>query len=142
MSTILLANEMLHAAENYALAGLEFAKQFPLSQLAKDFNGIGPEFFPDRLRKFIDKLCYVFLPAAFVHDVRWSHSDGTTAQFLRSNEELELNCRILAYANYAWYNPMRYLRLHQAKVFRRLCDLFGYAPYRTAYVKSQAQNNK
>lgn len=127
---------MLNLCRDYDLSGTDFAEQFPNATLAEDFNGIGPEWFPAALREFVDSLHADLLPAAFVHDVRWSHSDGTLLAFGASNEEMRENCKRIAFAKYGWYDPRRYLRWRTGVVFARLCNAFGLSAYNAAYERA------
>lgn len=133
---------MLCLCYRYDLSGYEFCRQFPNSVLAEDFNGIGPEWFPEKLREFIDALEDDLLPAAFVHDVRWSHSDGTLLAFSASNEELRENCKRIAFGKYSWWDPRRYLRWRTGVVFARLCNAFGLSAYNAAYERANPQEAK
>jgi len=124
---------MMNLVDEYDLGGRDFVHKFSYDQLAYDFNGIGPEWFPEDLRKLIDNLHVDLLPAAFIHDVRWSHSDGTVSSFIKSNEELSKNGRKIACAKYSWYNPMRYILIRQSNRFGNLCQVFGWQAYQAAH---------
>jgi len=137
MSDVNTVKKMLDLTDHYGLSGADFVHSFPIEQLAEDFNGIGPEWFPPKLREAIDNLSEILLPMAFVHDVRWSHSDGTEYYFTRSNEELKKNGYTIAKAECGWYNPRRYLLMNKARVFGNLCQHFGYSAYLTAYNKQK-----
>lgn len=135
MSDVLTARRMLNLAVEYGLSGSAWLTTFSIETLARDFNGIGPEWFPAKLREAIDKLHADLLPMAFIHDVRWSHSEGTHEYFTASNEELKENGYKIAKARYPWYRPARYARMNQARVFGNLCQVFGWSAYRQAYEK-------
>jgi len=140
MSDMTVAKKMLGLVEVYGLDGESFVEGFSLEQLAKDYNGIGPEWFPSNLRSAIDTLEEELQPAAFVHDVRWSHSDGSYTWFKKSNQEFKRNGYKIAKALWPWYSPMRYLRMNKARVFGNLCQTFGWMAYKAAYEKSQRGN--
>lgn len=117
------------------LSGLSFLDGLTDEQIDADYNGIGPEWFPAAARRAVDVLCDEFRPPAMIHDVEWSHSDGSREKFEASNERLYVNCCVMAKASCAWYNPRRYVLLRRARLFRDLCSRFGWSAYRTAYAK-------
>ena len=129
MSDLQTVKRMLAMCRAYGLSGLVFALSFPPEQLARDFNGIGPEWFPDALRKAIDGLSADMMPAAFIHDVRYAHNDGSTREFNAANAELEANGRLIADTKYPFWHIRRYLIRHEARVYARLCARFGWKAY-------------
>lgn len=137
MSDVDTVKRMLNLCDFYGLSGTDAAKRQDYDTLAKDFNGIGPEWFHEDIRTFIDNLEPDLLPAAFVHDIRWSHSDGTLLAFKASNIELAHNCKTIAFKKYGWYDPRRYLRWRTGVVFARLCMIFGLPAFLAAYESSQ-----
>lgn len=137
MSDVATVEKMLDLCRRYGLSGYDFAKSFPKEQLAQDFNGIGPEWFPEALRKAMDDLSASLLPAAFIHDIRWSHSDGTKKAFNDSNDELEENGITIAKELYCFINPKRYLLKLEAKAFAKLCKQYGRSAFEEAYQKSK-----
>lgn len=142
MASVEEVRELLRHAVNYRLDGVAFAMTFPLVVLAKDYNGVGPEWFPSWARKILDNICRVMLPMVLIHDVRFSHSDGSVEQFVAANDELRANGYKIAESEYAWYNPMRYLVKHRVRVLYRLCRDFGWTAYVAAYLKQEQQKNK
>lgn len=132
MSTVETALQMLDLCREYKLSGTEFAERFEPEALAAAYNGIGPEWFPAKLRDAIDDLAADLRPAAFIHDLRYAYGDGTTAHFSAANAELQSNGYRIADAKYAWYSPRRYLTRRRARIFAELCQAFGW----TAYVEA------
>lgn len=90
-------------------------------QLSDIYNGIGPEAFPEMLRSLLDSLNPTLEPCALIHDVEWHESDGTEASWEASNKRFDTNGRILANAEYGWWNPYRYIVRHRAGVFADAC---------------------
>lgn len=122
---------MLLVAE-YGLEGKMLVESYTFAELAKFFNGMGPEWFPAWAREVLDKIFDVFAPAFLIHDTEWATTEGSYREFLNSNDRLERNCKKIADAEYGWYNPMRYYRRHQGAVFARLCQTFGYGAFKAA----------
>lgn len=137
MSDEATVRRLLCRALFYGLGGAVYVSRIPIGQLAAEYNGIGPEWFPDALRAAIDAICSDLCPAALIHDVRFAHSDGSVEQFVAANDEFLANGRIIADKKYSWYDPRRYVLRHRAKVFYRLCRDFGWTAYLAAYVSSQ-----
>lgn len=137
MSTEAEVVRMLNQMLAYGLLGYDYCCQFPNSVLAEDFNGIGAEWMGEKLRNAFSTIHSDFMPCAFCHDVRTSHSDGSHEQFVVSNEEFFTNCRIVAKVKYAWYDPRRYLRLAQARTLYHALAMFGWPAYAAAYLKRQ-----
>lgn len=131
---------MLNLMLVYGLQGYDFCAQFPNATLAEDYNGIGPEWMPQKLRDALDAMHADFCPAAFGHDVRFAHSDGSHEQFVAANEEFLDNCRIIAKAKYGWWNPVRYIRLAQGRALFRAVVMFGWPAYQAAFLKREGVN--
>ena len=90
------------------LKGLDFLSQFTYAQLAEGYNGIGPEFLPERVRERVSEILEIFEPAALIHDMRYSMGDGCHRCFYYANWEFQENCRTLADHAYPWYSWKRY----------------------------------
>lgn len=100
--------------------------------LAVTYNGIGPEWMPDKLRQKLTKHLPTFEPAAMVHDWQYTYADDRSHDaFLASNALLEENCRRLAAVKYPWYKSpiMRPLAILAAKDMRYACDTWGYSAW-------------
>ena len=54
MSDVKTAQRLLAQAKHYELSGYEFCARLPLDTIAREYNGIGPEWFPDCIRRAID----------------------------------------------------------------------------------------
>lgn len=132
MCDIATVNRMLDAVAAYSLCGGTFLETLTASQLAQGFNGIGPEWFPDALRRAIDRLHADFLPVAFVHDEQWAWGPCTKEWFDLTNDMFEENGRIVADAKYGWWDPRRYIRRRQARDFAVLCRYFGWPAFMQA----------
>jgi len=110
------ANEenLAHVAELYKTAvmagldGVEFLAEFEDGVLAREYNGIGPEWAGHRIRNWITGKFGVFEPAALIHDMRNYRSDGTRAAFMAANEEFLRNCLKLVNYSFPWYRLCRY----------------------------------
>jgi hypothetical protein len=101
----------------------------PLADLAKNYNGCGPEFLPYAAREKLTTYLAIFEPAFLIHDCSFAMGDGSTAAFHAANTELEYNLRRIAKATYPWYNWRRYRALAAADIITCACDRFGWVAY-------------
>ncbi|MBO4512398.1 MAG: hypothetical protein J5746_06500 [Victivallales bacterium] len=124
--------ELREKAKRLNLKGMDLLECCSDSHLAAICNGIGPAWFPEILRDFITKLSPTLHWAADLHDLMYYFGDGTKEDFSRANQALAENGAILAKEAYAWYDPLRYLVMLEARRFAKLCERYGY----TAYTKA------
>jgi hypothetical protein len=87
---------LVRRAVEAGLDGLDFLSTFSYAELARGYNGIGPEFLPEWMRDLVSDKLDIFAPAALGHDMRNDVSDGTRASFLAANDEFRRNCLKLA----------------------------------------------
>lgn len=90
------------------LDGCDFLSIFDYEELAREYNGIGPEWLPEKWRAKASDYFELFAPAALIHDMRYSRSDGMRYAFNFANMEFRDNCLKLANAAYPWYSWKRY----------------------------------
>jgi len=126
MSKINEVKKLLKLAERYGLEGREILGKYTPTTLAKIYNGIGPDSFPEWLRDAITELHPSLAVVAFIHDVEWYESDCSKEKFTESNTRFKTNGYKVAKAEYGWYNPLRYIVMNQAQRFGNLCQLFGW----------------
>jgi len=126
MSKINEVKRLLKLAEKYGLEGRGILSKYTPAALAKIYNGIGPDSFPEWLRDVISSLHPSLAVVAFIHDIEWHESDGLKEKFAESNARFKTNGYRVAKAEYGWYNPLRYIVMNQARRFGNLCQLFGW----------------
>ncbi len=107
------------------LYGHELLKSYSDEELQKICNGIGADFFPEKLRSIITSINPSFEASALIHDLMYHIDYG----FEQANDLLELNGKIEAKSTYSWYNPLRYFAIRRAKIFANLCRKFGQDAY-------------
>ena len=112
-------------AGKYELEDREILARYPMGRLAKIYNGIGPDAFPEWLRGFVTALHPSLAAVAFIHDVEWHESDGTDETFKATNDRFKRNGRKVAQAEFGWWNPRRYAVMNQARRFGNYCQRFG-----------------
>ena len=130
------ARRTIHRAWELGLAGAGFMSNLGAECVAESCNGIGPEWLPAAWREKLNKWLHVFRTACDIHDCRFSHAnDGTTEKFSAWNDELEENCVKCADAEYAWYNPRRYLARRFGRRMADICRAFGWSAWEDAHDK-------
>lgn len=118
------------------LNGIERVSDMAIDELKMAYNGTGPEFLPDVIRKKLDDICSPFLPAVMVHDVDFTLSDGTVRSFNEANNRLLINCMTCATDAAPWTSWKRYTILLEAFAIYRACHKFGWTAWLSAYRKN------
>lgn len=121
--------ELLMQANILHLYGAEEIIDIPLAELARVYNGCGPEWLPSAAREKLTEYFAIFEPAFMIHDWRFSCSDGTRCRFNFANFELEQNLRRIAKAKYGFFNWRRYRALAAAKIIAEACSRYGWSAY-------------
>lgn len=96
-------------------------------------NGIGSSSMPAWSRDFLDKLHPSMRIAAAIHDLEYALlEDRSDSSFRECNARFQRNCIAVCRILYGWYDPRRYLAIHDAKKFRAILDLCGKPAWRKA----------
>ena len=109
-------DEVADKAVVYGLDGTEVLGQLGADVARREYNGIGPEFFPAALREKVTAWLAMFEPAALIHDLRNYMSDGRRWAFNYANYEFLENCRKCAAAKYRWWSWRRWRARAVARV--------------------------
>jgi len=112
------------------LEGREVLDPYTDTELRLLYNRLGPDSFPAWLRNALSDINSWLEPAALIHDVEWSRSDGTREGFTASNNRLRRNGHRLAVHLFRWYDPRRYLYQNRASRFSNYCQLFGFSAWK------------
>lgn len=127
------------------LENREILGKYPMNELVKIYNGIGPDAFPEWLRGFVTALHPSLAAVAFIHDVEWFESDGTDEAFKVTNDRFKRNGYKVAEAEFGWWNPRRYAVMNQARRFGNYCQMFGKSGWlkcHEARLKQEAEAEK
>ena len=116
-------------AESLKLENAEILRKYNMQQLCAIYNGIGPDAFPDWLRDAISALHPSLSVVALIHDVEWHESDLSKETFAESNYRFRRNGYTTAKAEYAWYDPRRYIVMNQARRFGNICQTLGWVAW-------------
>lgn len=115
-------DEVVDKSVRLNLSGVELFAQLGASVIRREYNGIGPEFFPAELRAKVTAWLSLFEPAALIHDLRNYKSDGMRWAFHYANREFLENCRKCADDAYPWYSWRRYRARWIARLLFRFVD--------------------
>lgn len=116
--------EIIFKIKFLGLEGLEVLTKFSTNEIRSIYNGIGPDNFPEWLRKIITESAGIFEPAALIHDLRFSIG-GTDEDYQKANDEFERNAKTLVKHKYSWWNYKRYIWLNKARRWANYCRIFG-----------------
>jgi hypothetical protein len=120
---------------------LDFIQNYmhsPYEVAEKVCNGIGPSWFPSKLRKLIDKLNPTLKPVAQNHDLGYYYGRGTLGDFTRQNDAFAVNGVKAAKARYKWYDVRRYWVMKQPAKFAARCEAWGWPAYVAAIKERKA----
>ena len=129
MTSINTIIELYYQAQKFHLENTDILERYSFEDLAKIYNGIGPDSFPEWLRKVISSLHPSLAPAALIHDVEWHESDRTRDSFSESNARFKRNGKAVAKCSFSFFNPRRYIVWNQARRFGNYCELFGWSAW-------------
>jgi len=141
MTKIERIKQLLTIARQNDLEKRDILFQFEYDELAVIYNGIGPDRFPEKLRKFVTEVNEIFEPAALIHDVEY-HIGGTEKDFTEANLRFRRNCDTIVDNAYEWYDPRRYYWEFKAWRFSRYCERFGWSNYKKTEEKQKEGNAK
>ena len=79
--------ELIGRCVSLGLDGVELLSEIDRETIKREYNGIGPEFFPVGLRDKVTEWLALFEPAALIHDLRNYRSDGMRHAFNYANME-------------------------------------------------------
>ena len=118
--------ELIKKARELKLENVEILDKYSFLDVFKIYNGIGPDRFPDWLRKIVTESAELFEAAALIHDVEYDEG-GTREQFTAANDRFRRNCYTLVKDRYGWYDIRRYLWMNKARRWSNYCELFGWS---------------
>jgi hypothetical protein len=114
-------------------SGIEIFDKYTDNELSKICNGIGAEWFPEKVRNLVTWIFDYLEATAFLHDIEFEAQKS----FDIANKNFLENGKIEIKYNYNWYHPMRYIALHRVKQFYALLETFGGIAYKKAGEKGK-----
>ena len=134
------ARDAIEDAWYIGLYGNVWFARLGIEKVASACNGCGPEWMSQSMRDKLTDFLSIFFPAFCIHDCRFVYdNNGTRGAFDAANEELRLNCLLLADDKYGWYDPRRYVWRHRARLVYIACKDFGWSAWRDAYGENKKQ---
>ncbi|OQA82184.1 MAG: hypothetical protein BWY31_03326 [Lentisphaerae bacterium ADurb.Bin242] len=120
--------QLIRKAVECELEGTWIFQRYTMAELAEIYNGIGPDWIPEKLRRFCTKWGWLFEPAALIHDVEY-FLGGSEEDFQNSNERFKRNGIKLARAEFSAWNPCRFVWISRARRWGNWCRIFGRTGY-------------
>jgi hypothetical protein len=77
METVEKIAALIGKAQEAGLNGLDLVESFPIEEIQAAYNGIGPEWAGASARDWVTAHLDLFAPAALIHDLRYTRSDGS-----------------------------------------------------------------
>lgn len=137
------AVEAVHKAVTVGLYGCEWMWALGVDKVEEASNGAGPEWMSQEMRDKLTAFLDIFFPAFCIHDCRFVYdNNGDRGAFDAANEELRLNCLLLADDKYGWYDPRRYVWRHRARLVYIACKDFGWSAWRDAFGEANKGSKK
>ena len=98
--------------------------------LRKCYNGVGPDAWSRRFRKFVTWLLEAFEPDALIHDWEFTFSPRTYSAFTAANWRFLCNGVRFAIFTYRWNLRGVIVQSIKAIVLALLCQIFGWRGYK------------
>lgn len=118
--------QLIETAMQAHLEDWEITLDFTIEEIELIYNGIGPDRFPDWLRRIVTASAHILEPAALIHDLEYQVG-GAKKNFHEANKRFGHNCRILVKNEFSWWNPMRWLYFNRIRRWVNFCQLFGWS---------------
>ena len=87
-------------AYDYELRGSNKLLKYNDVELSRIYNGVGPDRWPDNVRKMLTGLASLYEAAVMIHDVEFKESDGTVSSFLDTVDHFRANVKIIRKTEY------------------------------------------
>jgi len=119
------ALELRESASNYGLDHTYVLYKYPDEVLIEQYNGIGPDRWPEALRDILSWLLEDVLEAVEIHDMDFFQG-GNEEKFHEANAVLGKNVRKLARKKYPWWRPRRYFLKKLSYKLTEWTDKYGW----------------
>ena len=121
MATAEHLKKLMELCEKYELEGLRTVEKYTLEELARIYNGAGPDSWIPAARDVLTDLMELFEPVVLIHDVQFSESDALHETFERTVDVWKRNCKKIFDAEY----PLWTWRQLSASYRRRRAYWYG-----------------
>lgn len=93
MATAEHLKKLMELCEKYELEGVRTVEKYTLEELARIYNGAGPDSWIPAARDVLTDLMELFEPVVLIHDVQFSESDALHETFERTVDVWKQNCK-------------------------------------------------
>ena len=121
MATAEHLKKLMELCEKYELEGVRTVEKYTLEELARIYNGAGPDSWIPAARDVLTALMELFEPVVLIHDVQFSESDALHETFERTVDVWKQNCKKIFDAEY----PLWTWRQLSASYRRRRAYWYG-----------------
>ena len=121
MATAEHLKKLIELCEKYELEGLRTVEKYTIEELARIYNGAGPDSWIPAARDVLTDLMELFEPVVLIHDVQFSESDALHETFERTVDVWKQNCKKIFDAGY----PLWTWRQLSASYRRRRAYWYG-----------------
>lgn len=121
MATAEHLKKLIELCEKYELEGLRTVEKYTIEELARIYNGAGPDSWIPAARDVLTDLMELFEPVVLIHDVQFSESDALHETFERTVDVWKQNCKKIFDAEY----PLWTWRQLSASYRRRRAYWYG-----------------
>lgn len=121
MATAEHLKKLMELCEKYELEGVRTVEKYTIEELARIYNGAGPDSWIPAARDVLTDLMELFEPVVLIHDVQFSESDALHETFERTVDVWKQNCKKIFDAEY----PLWTWRQLSASYRRRRAYWYG-----------------
>lgn len=118
--------ELRSNAKKWGLEADDHFWKTPIEELAKIYNGCGPDWLPAWVRKILTYIFVYFEEAFLIHDYDCVKMEKTEKNFINWNNRLERNCKTIAVMRWNWWRiATRWKYYGRAKIVAEACRKWG-----------------
>ena len=100
MADLAEIDSLRQQCEDYQLSGREILDRFTLEEIAREYNGAGPDSWLPEAREILTKAMSLFKPVVLIHDIQFAQSDGSDEGFEKTVSDWCGNTRKILTAEY------------------------------------------
>lgn len=119
------ALELRKSAVKYSLEHWQQLYRLTDEELREQFNGVGPDRWPEDLRTMLSEILWDVQEAVEIHDVDY-YLGGDEKAFHEANRVLGRNVRKLARKKYHWWKPRRWFLIEVSRIMEEATDKYGW----------------
>ena len=100
MADLAEIDSLRQQCEDYQLSGREILDRFTLEEIAREYNGAGPDSWLPEAREILTRAMSLFKPVVLIHDIQFAQSDGSDEGFAKTVSDWCSNTRKILAAEY------------------------------------------